>query len=196
MPWLLSAGTTANGMAFAMKRVHGKSPPFFLLFLFSIVFGVLLYGGPSTAFAETLGVHGDWSAFKSSENDGDTCYIGAEPEKAEGDYDKRGDTYLLVTQRPGIKELDVVSIRAGYQYREGSDVSVKIGGASFSLFTAEGHAWARDSETDKALVKAMKRGNKMVVKGVSWRGTATTDTYSLGGFTAAYTQSRSSCGLK
>ena len=32
----------------------------------------------------------------------------------------------------------------------------------------------------------MKLGTKMVVKGVSMRGTNTTDTYSLKGFIAAY----------
>lgn len=183
-------------MAFAMKRVHGKSRSFFQLFFISAMFGLTLFTGLSSAFAESLGVYGDWSAFKTTESGGNVCYIGAEPEKAEGDYDKRGETYFLVTQRPGVKELDVVSVRAGYKYRQGSDVTVKIGGALFSLFTADGHAWARDPGTDNAMVKAMKRGAQMVIKGASWRGTETTDTYSLKGFTAAYNKSRTACGLK
>ncbi len=188
---------TANGMAFAMKRVHGKSRSFFpLLFISATIVATLLIAGAPLAFADSLGVYGDWSAFKTAESGGNVCYIGAEPEKAEGDYDNRGEIYLLVTQRPGVKELDVVSVRAGYKYRPGSDVAVKIGSSSFSLFTAEGHAWARDTETDKTLVKAMKRGDRMVIRGVSWRGTETTDTYSLKGFTAAYKKSRSACGLK
>ena len=182
-------------MAFAMKRVHGKSRPFFLLIFTFATICALVIGSTSRVSAESLGVHGDWSVFKTAESNGNVCYIGAEPEKAEGNYDKRGEVYLLVTQRPGVKELDVVSVRAGYQYRKGSDVSVVIGGASFALFTSEGHAWARDPETDKALVKAMKRGSKMVIKGTSWRGTETTDTYSLKGFTAAYNASRNACGL-
>lgn len=183
-------------MAFAMKPVHVKSCCFFLVYLICATIGVYLSSGISAALAETLGVHGTWSAFKTTESGGNVCYIGAEPEKAEGDYDKRGEVYLLVTQRPSVKELDVISIRAGYQYNQGSDVSVKIGGTSFSLFTSEGHAWARDTKTDKAMVNAMKRGSKMIVKGTSWRGTKTTDTYSLKGFTAAYKASRAACGLK
>ncbi len=183
-------------MAFAMKRVHGKSRSFFFLFFIATTIGALLLTSTSRVSAESLGVHGDWSVFMTAESGGNVCYVGAEPEKAEGNYDKRGKAYLLVTQRPGVKELDVVSVRAGYQYRKGSDVSVGIGGASFALFTDEGHAWARDAETDKAIVNAMKRGNKMVIKGASWRGTETTDTYSLKGFTAAYKASRAACGLK
>ena len=179
-----------------MKRVHGKSRCLFPVYLASAILGGVLSFGTSSAYAETLGVHDAWSAFKTTESDGDVCYIGAEPEKAEGNYDKRGETYLLVTQRPSVKELDVVSLRAGYEYDKGSDVSVKIGSTTFSLFTAEGHAWARDPATDKAIVSAMKHGSTMVVKGVSWRGTKTTDTYSLKGFTAAYNASRAACGLK
>lgn len=179
-----------------MKRVHGKSRTSIFLYVTATLFGFAVFYPSSGAKAETLSVHGDWSAFKTAESSGNVCYIGAEPEKAEGDYDKRGDTYMLATQRPGIKELDVVSVRAGYKYREGSEVSVKIGGNTIAMFTADSHAWAKDTETDKALVNAMKRGNKMVIKGTSWRGTLTTDTYSLKGFTAAYKASRAACGLK
>jgi len=75
-------------------------------------------------------------------------------------------------------------------------VSIALLGPGVSLFTSEGHAWARDTETDKAMVKAMMRGSTMIVKGTSWRGTKTTDTYSLKGFTAAYKESRTACGLK
>ena len=44
-----------------------------------------------------------------------------------------------------------------------------------------------------ALVQSMIRGAKMVVRGTSWRGTKTTDTYSLKGFTAAYNKITETC---
>lgn len=183
-------------MAFAMKRVYGKSYKVILGSLFCATLAIGLSTGGGIVLAETIGIFGDWSAFKTTESNGNVCYIGAEPEKAEGNYSKRGETYVLVTQRPSVNELDVVSVRAGYKYRQSSEVFIKIGGASFTMFTSEGHAWARDTKTDKALVKAMKRGNKMVIKGTSWRGTETTDTYSLKGFTAAYKASHDACKLK
>ena len=46
-------------------------------------------------------------------------------------------------------------------------------------------AWPRDPRDDNKLVRAMKGGLNMVVTGRSTRGTKTTDTYSLLGFTAA-----------
>ena len=41
----------------------------------------------------------------------------------------------------------------------------------------------------------MKKGNRMVVKGTSSRGTLTTDTFSLKGFTKAYGAIGKACGL-
>ena len=63
-------------------------------------------------------------------------------------------------------------------------VKVKINKKSFKLFTQQDGAWSANPELDAKLVKAMKGGNRMVVYGISSRGTKTTDTYSLSGFTA------------
>ena len=41
------------------------------------------------------------------------------------------------------------------------------------------------SAADRAIVAAMKAGRQMIVRGTSTRGTLTTDTYSLSGFSAA-----------
>ncbi len=157
-----------------------------------IVFTIL---GVQAAQAETIGTNGAWTAFKTTEGNAPVCYVGAQPQSDEGDYNKRGDIYMLVTHRPALKEMDVVSIEAGYEYQKDSDAKVVIGDSIFMLFTNKGNAWARDSETDKKLVAAMKRGTIMVVTATSWRGTNTKDTYSLTGFTAAYNAARKACGL-
>ena len=137
-----------------------------------------------------------WYAFKAAENGATYCYMAAVPEKDEGDYSNRGDILASITHRPAEKTWDTVSFRAGYTYAQGSEVEVAIGTNKFVLFTKEGMAWATDSEADRKLVAAMKAGIDMVVKGVSNRGTKTTDTYSLKGFTAAHTAINSACGRK
>ncbi len=164
-----------------------------LLPIMTLIFGIVLL--TSVTHAETVSVHGDWTAFKTKEGSATVCYAGSEPTRNEGDYDKRGDIYILVTHRPALKELDVVSVEAGYEYQKGTDAIVKIGASSFKLFTAKGNAWARDAGTDRNLVQAMKNGANMIVNGVSWRGTKTKDTYTLSGFTAAYNAARKACGL-
>ncbi len=142
-----------------------------------------------------VGDFGDWSAFQFSEEGGSACYMSSEPTKATGDYKKRGDVFAIVTHRPAEKRIGEVSIIAGYAYKKDSAVKIAIGGRTFELFTQEDGAWALDAAADKELVQAMRKGSRMVVKGISARGTVTTDTYSLKGFTKAYNAIGKACGL-
>lgn len=158
-------------------------------------FALLLAPAPP-AGADLIGSHGDWEAYQETEGGKPVCYIGSAPKKARGKYTRRGETYVLITHRPAEKSADVVSVNAGYTYQKGGEVDVTIGAKTFKLFTDKGHAFAYDETTDAALVKAMIRGAVMVVKGTSSRGTLTTDTYSLKGFTAAYKAINKACGIK
>lgn len=100
----------------------------------------------------------------------------------------------MPTHRPGEKVFGEISVEAGYTYKPGSEVEVTIDGQTFKLFTQGGNAWAYDEKADQALVNAMRAGQQMVVKGTSTRGTLTTDTYSLTGFTAAMQSIDKACG--
>ena len=62
-----------------------------------------------------------------------------------------------------------------------------------SLFTNGDGAWADTKEKEKKIVAAMKAGQKFTVTGTSWKGTETTDSYSLNGFSAAMDKIDSSC---
>ena len=136
--------------------------------------------------AKLIDSFGNWEAYRESDGGKAVCYVGSQPKKASGKYKKRGESYVLVTHRPADNSFGVVSIKAGYTYQETSEVDVSIGDATFKLFTDAGHAFAYDDKTDKALIEAMARGARMVIRGTSSRGTLTTDTYSLKGFTAAF----------
>ena len=67
---------------------------------------------------------------------------------------------------------------------------------TFKLFSQGEFAWTVEVYDDKALVKAMRAGSKMVVKGTSSRGTLTTDSYSLSGFSAALKSINKACGVR
>jgi invasion protein IalB len=142
-----------------------------------------------------IGAFGDWSSFQFTEDGNTACYMSSEPQKAVGKYKKRGEIYAIVTHRPAENRIGEVSIVAGYSYQKDSTVEITIGKQAFDLFTQDDAAWAPDGDTDKQLVQAMKKGSKMVVKGTSARGTLTTDTYSLTGFTKAYRAISKACGL-
>ncbi len=144
---------------------------------------------------ETLGEFGKWGAYAFDEQGEKACFMASRPVKDEGDYEKRGEIFAIVTHRPAEESRDVVSLEAGYEYKSETPVKVSIDGKDFGLAPHKETAWAADPESDRALVAAMKAGNLMVVEGVSARGTETKDTYSLTGFTKAYQTIGKACGL-
>lgn len=144
---------------------------------------------------QPLDTHRDWHTFTFTENGNKVCYMITEPTREEGNYTSRGDVFLMVTHRPAENNVNVISVITGYTYQSGSQVRATIGDRTFEMFTNQDNAWARDSATDQAMVDAMKAGVNMVVRGTSSRGTLTTDTYSLLGFTDAYNQISQECGV-
>ncbi len=138
----------------------------------------------AAAEPKRIGGNGDWSAYVVESGGTKTCYMVAKPTKAEGKYTRRGDIFALVTNQPSSGANGEVSFVAGYTFRVDSDVTIQIGGTRFELFTNADRAWTRGPEDDSVLVAAMVKGTDMTVKGFSARGTLTTDTYSLRGFTA------------
>ncbi len=157
----------------------------------AVMFSVSAY---ANSVPVELGEYGDWTAYSYKEGKNTVCYMASTPKKDEGNYKKRGDIYAVVTHRPADKSYNVTNFVAGYKYKKGSNVTVKIGTTTFhNLFTNDENAWAPDTATDKKLVEAMKRGEKMIVEGTSFRGTKTKDTYSLAGFSRAYQAISAKC---
>ena len=153
----------------------------------------------TTAWAEApkkIGEYDDWSAYVFVEGaDNKVCYMVSQPKTEEGDYTQRGDVFALVTHRPAENSRNVFSYIAGYSYKPDSEVTVTVGNQSFTLFTEGESAWTPDQATDNKLTEAIRRGNSFVVKGVSARGTRTTDTFGLKGSSAAYKAISEECGM-
>ncbi len=146
------------------------------------------------AAPQVLGEYGDWVAYYYRDSAGPVCYMASTPKKDEGKYTKRGDIYAVVTHRPNEKSFDVVNFNAGYNFKSGAKFEVKIGTKTFDkMFTSGDKAWTTNEKTDKEMVEAMKRGSRMVVHGVSFKGTHTKDTYSLTGFASAYRAISNKC---
>ena len=162
-----------------------------------IFFLFIMLVGATPASAELLVESGDWAAYKEKNSGGTVCFASSEPTKAKGAYKKRGDIFAIVTHQPQENTVNEVSFQAGYTYKKGVDINAKIDTKkSFKLFTQGESAWTYDKKSDEAMVTAMKRGTTMVVKGISSRGTKTTDTYSLKGFTKALKTAAKACGIK
>ena len=146
------------------------------------------------------GQHKAWRVFTTGQGAQMTCYIVSEPVTKKPSNVRRGEIFLAVSHRPGQGVYNEVSVRIGYPFSEASNPFAKIEADSFRFFTGSkmgqasaNWAWMESPKDHVALVAAMKRGNRLVFKGTSKRGTLTTDTYSLMGFSAAYRQLNELC---
>ena len=151
----------------------------------------------SNVYAQTptkIRTYHDWTAYRSADTNGRVCFMSAKPKLAQGNYTRRGPVFAFITHRKSSRSHDVMSVVAGYEYQENSQVTVTIDkNKTFTLFTHGDTAWGRDATTDRKLVNAIRNGNKMIITGTSKRGTATIDTYSLRGSGSAYNAITKSC---
>ena len=160
----------------------------------TLLTGLFFSFNVQAAAPQVLGEYGDWTAYHYRDGKGSVCYMVSKPKKDEGKYKKRGDIYVIITHRPAEKSFDEVSFIAGYTFKSGAPMTIKIGNKTFkNTFTEGDKAWMVSNAEDKNLIAEMKRGSRMIVDGVSSRGTATKDTYSLKGFTSAYNTITAKC---
>ena len=165
----------------------------FYFFYFTLIFFLPNYSRSQES--SLINGYEDWYVFAMKQDSANVCFLSSKATKSEGNYSKRGDVLFIVTHRPAKKERGVINLRAGYNFKEGLDAVITIGKHNFSLFTQGSDGWAKDSQADIAIVKAMISGSQMFINGISSRGTKTTDTFSLKGFTAAYKAASKACKM-
>lgn len=121
-----------------------------------------------------------------------TCAIYQFPLNEKGNYTKRGQVLFYV-----FKEEGAFYVRgdAGYVYDSNKRIktTILVGDEkkNFQFFEDGEYAWSM--QDDRLIINEMKAGREMIVVGFSSRGTETTDTYSLIGFTKAFNRLNESC---
>ena len=105
----------------------------------------------------------------------------------------RDPAYAFVSTRPAEKVTNEVSIMIGYTLKPGSESSLEVGGASYAMYTQGDGLWIKNAAEEERMVDAMRKSADVIVKGVSARGTETTDTFSLKGLSQALDKLAQDC---
>lgn len=140
-----------------------------------------------------LGKFGDWAAYTYKAQNGKVCYISSQPKTSTPKSAKRDPAFLLITHRPSQSVRNEVSTIIGYPFKKDATVQLTIDSQNYELFTNGDGAWADTTAKDKEIVAAMKKGQKLTIKGASWRGTETLDDYSLKGLVQALAKIDAAC---
>ena len=134
-----------------------------------------------------LGQYGDWGAYAGNSGGRKVCFALAKPASAQTNPPNRprDPIYMFISTRPAENVRNEVSVIAGYSFKPNSEATLDIGGTKFALYTQADGAWVKNSSDEGRLVDSMRKSGDVVVKGVSGRGTETTDRYSLKGLAQA-----------
>lgn len=166
--------------------------------LFSLILGMAAPLLPAAAQADDLGNFGSWYAFTQGEGQDKLCYMITAPTQSLGEIPNRGEVGLIVTHQMGGKVRDQVSVALGFEPHKTKITKAKVDKNSNVLMRlVDGdRAWISQANVDRQLVSRMKNGHNLIVTGMSSKGVASQDTFSLDGFSKAYAAISLACGLK
>jgi invasion protein IalB len=142
-----------------------------------------------------IGQFGTWGAYTATPNGKKVCFALAKPasSKTNPPNRPRDASYAFISSRPGEKVSNEVSIMIGYTLKPGSEGSVEVGGSRYAMYTQGDGLWIKNAAEEDRLVEALRKGADAVVKGVSAKGTETTDTFPLKGLAQALDKLAQEC---
>jgi hypothetical protein len=142
-----------------------------------------------------IGQFGTWGAYTAMPNGKKVCFALAKPSSSKTNPPNRprDPAYAFVSTRPAEKVVNEVSIMIGYALKPGSESSLEVGGAAYAMYTQGDGLWIKNAAEEERLVDAMRKSADATVKGISAKGTETTDTFSLKGLAQALDRLAQDC---
>jgi hypothetical protein len=142
-----------------------------------------------------IGQFGTWGAYTATPNGKKVCFALAKPSSSKTNPPgrPRDPAYAFVSTRPAEKVTNEVSIMIGYQLKPGSESSLEVGGARYAMYTQGDGLWIKNAAEEERMVDAMRKAPDVVVKGMSAKGTETSDTFSLKGLAQALDRLAQDC---
>jgi hypothetical protein len=142
-----------------------------------------------------IGQYGTWGAYTAMPNGKKVCFALAKPSSSKTNPPNRprDPAYAFVSTRPAEKVNNEVSVMIGYALKPGSESTLEVGGATFAMYTQGDGLWIKNAAEEERMVEAMRKSADAVVKGISAKGTETTDTFSLKGLAQALDRLAQDC---
>jgi hypothetical protein len=142
-----------------------------------------------------IGQFGTWGAYTATPKGKKVCFALAKPSSSKTNPPNRprDPAYAFVSTRPAEKVVNEVSIMIGYALKPGSESTLEVGGASYAMYTQGDGLWIKNAAEEERMVDAMRKAGDATVKGVSAKGTETTDVFSLKGLSQALDRLSQDC---
>ncbi|WP_338244227.1 hypothetical protein [Aurantiacibacter hainanensis] len=150
---------------------------------------LLLVLAAPLAAKDSLGVYGQWGAFRDAEVP--RCYAIAAAEESRNRRDFR--PYASVGTWPRRQVRGQIHFRLSRELSSRPRVRLAIGGQRFDLAAGGSDAWAADAAGDAAILGAIRSASRMSITATDASGNRFTDRYSLEGAATAMDAAQVGC---
>jgi len=137
----------------------------------------------------------NWTAQNTNINGQQVCYAVSSPVAYDPKGLNRAESRIFVSFRPNDKIQNEISITSGYNYKASSRVNVVIDKKEFKFETEDNFAWLTKYEEEVAMIELMRKSSQAKISATSAKGSKTTDTFSLSGFSDAYEIAKKKCNF-
>lgn len=141
---------------------------------------------------QTLGVFGDWAAFRDQE--GPRCYAIAKPFSTHGAPIIK--SYASFGYWPSANLRGQFYVRLSKPLGKGRELRLTVGERRFILRGNAMHGWAGDARMDAAIMAAARTSANMRVHGTTESGGTINDMYQLRGAATALDAAALGCAVK
>ena len=157
--------------------------------IYLIACGVALTFAAPVLAKDSLGVFGQWGAFRDP--DVPRCYAIAAAEATRNRRDF--DPYASVGTWPRRNIRGQVHFRLSRELSANPRVRLAIGGQRFDLTGGGSDAWAASAREDAAVLAAMRSGSRLSISATDKNGNRFSDRYSLEGAATALDAAQVGC---
>jgi hypothetical protein len=158
------------------------------LFLFALLPALAFADSGPIPLGSNGGKFGDWTAASYGGGGAKACYAFTTAQASAPAIAGRGQVMLTVTERKAAK--DEVTLAAGYTYPAKAAVTLTAGGPPFTFYTEAGTAF---TTAGTAAITAFQAGASAIATSAAPKGVKVTDTFSLAGFSDAYSAITAAC---
>lgn len=138
---------------------------------------------------DKLGAWQSWAAFRDAETP--RCYAIGAPEEASGD---RGYVSIGFWPKRGLTHQ--VYVQLSRERSPSSGITLSAGGRRFRLIARGSTGWAKDRQTDLAIIAAIRTSRSLSITSVARDGRTIVDAYATRGAASAIDAAALGCAAR
>jgi hypothetical protein len=139
-----------------------------------------------------IGSRDSWSAWKVYENKSAVCYVHSDASSKKPEHLDHGRVSLFVRRLNRGKVRTEASLQVGYEFAPAA-IRIVVDGKRFTMIPRGNYAWLRRAEREAEFARALENGRTATVEATSRRGSKTTYSFPLKGFTAVMKKASRGC---